>query len=76
MKAIKTQKIATFAAHASNATCVKIGTKSGRVVVTGGQDKKVNLWTIGKSNHILVRSFNLESCWSYKLCRLRLTGLA
>ena len=35
--------------------CVSLGHKSGRVLVTGGDDKKVNLWAVGKPNCIMVR---------------------
>lgn len=45
-----------FVAHSSNVNCLKIGKKSSRVVVTGGEDHKVNLWAIGKPNSILVGS--------------------
>jgi WD40 repeat protein len=47
-----------FVAHASAVNCLKIGRKSSRVLVTGGEDHKVNLWAIGKPNAILVRSFS------------------
>ncbi|PNX72508.1 katanin p80 WD40 repeat-containing subunit B1, partial [Trifolium pratense] len=39
--------------HASAVNCLKIGRKSSRVLVTGGEDHKVNLWAIGKPNAIL-----------------------
>ncbi|KAG5039206.1 hypothetical protein JHK85_011682 [Glycine max] len=42
-----------FVAHASTVNCLKIGRKSSRVLVTGGEDHKVNLWAIGKPNAIL-----------------------
>lgn len=47
-----------FVAHASTVNCLKIGRKSSRVLVTGGEDHKVNLWAIGKPNAILVRPPN------------------
>lgn len=37
-----------FAAHGATVTCVSLGTKSGRVMATGSDDKKVNLWAVGK----------------------------
>lgn len=43
-----------FVAHASSVNCLKIGRKTSRVLVTGGEDHKVNLWAIGKPNAILV----------------------
>ncbi|KAF5749957.1 katanin p80 WD40 repeat-containing subunit B1 isoform X2 [Tripterygium wilfordii] len=42
-----------FVAHSANVNCLKIGRKSSRVLVTGGEDHKVNLWAIGKPNAIL-----------------------
>nr|DAD32704.1 TPA_asm: hypothetical protein HUJ06_011555 [Nelumbo nucifera] len=46
-------KLQEFVAHSSNVNCLKIGRKSSRVLVTGGEDHKVNLWAIGKPNAIL-----------------------
>ncbi|RZB38685.1 katanin p80 WD40 repeat-containing subunit B1, partial [Asbolus verrucosus] len=37
-------------AHDANVNCLALGHKSGRVMVTGGDDKKVNLWAIGKQS--------------------------
>ncbi|XP_076047816.1 katanin p80 WD40 repeat-containing subunit B1-like isoform X2 [Oratosquilla oratoria] len=42
-----------FVAHGANVNCLALGHKSGRVLVTGGDDKKVNLWAVGKPNCIL-----------------------
>jgi katanin p80 WD40 repeat-containing subunit B1 len=50
---MKSQKIASFSAHGGKVSCLKIGPKSGRVLVTGGQDRMVNLWAIGKPQAIL-----------------------
>lgn len=46
-----------FVAHSSNVNCLALGHKSGRVLVTGGDDKKVNLWAVGKQNCIMVFRF-------------------
>ncbi|GMI74734.1 Katanin p80 subunit 3 [Hibiscus trionum] len=46
-------KLQEFVAHSSTVNCLKIGRKSSRVLVTGGEDHKVNLWAIGKPNAIL-----------------------
>ena len=43
-----------FVAHGSNVNCLALGHKSGHVMVTGGEDKKVNMWTVGKPNCIMV----------------------
>ncbi|KAG6468083.1 hypothetical protein ZIOFF_072651 [Zingiber officinale] len=47
-------KLQEFVAHSSNVNCLKIGRKTSRVLVTGGEDHKVNVWAIGKPNAILV----------------------
>ncbi|KAG0474308.1 hypothetical protein HPP92_013994 [Vanilla planifolia] len=46
-------KLQEFVAHASNVNCLKIGRRTSRVLVTGGEDHKVNLWAIGKPNAVL-----------------------
>lgn len=46
-------KLQEFVAHTSNVNCLKIGRRTSRVLVTGGEDHKVNLWAIGKPNAIL-----------------------
>ena len=43
-----------FVAHGANVNCLAMGHKTGRVMVTGGEDRKVNLWTAGKPNCIMV----------------------
>ena len=76
-------------AHTSQTKSLKIGPKSGRVMVTGGEDKKVNLWAIGKSEPILVRvlllllgrgshviiDLELESAWPCECRGFRQHGL-
>jgi hypothetical protein len=42
-------------AHAGPVNCLKVGRKSAGVMVTGGEDKKVNMWAVGKPSAILVR---------------------
>ncbi|XP_076370614.1 katanin p80 WD40 repeat-containing subunit B1-like isoform X2 [Tachypleus tridentatus] len=46
-------KLQEFVAHGSSVNCLALGKKSGRVIVTGGEDKKVNLWAVGKPNCIM-----------------------
>lgn len=46
-------KLQEFVAHGSSVNCLALGRKSGRVLVTGGEDKKVNLWAVGKPNCIM-----------------------
>ncbi|CAN6909096.1 unnamed protein product, partial [Brassica oleracea] len=45
-------------AHSAAVNCLKIGRKSSRVLVTGGEDHQVNLWAICKPNAILVITFD------------------
>lgn len=52
-----------FAAHTSNVNCLALGHKSGRVLVTGGDDRKVNLWAVGKHNCIMV-SVDATTDWN------------
>ena len=40
-------------AHGSAVNCLQLGRKSGTVMVTGGDDKKVNVWAVGKPNAIM-----------------------
>ncbi|XP_067928662.1 katanin p80 WD40 repeat-containing subunit B1-like isoform X2 [Watersipora subatra] len=46
-------RLQEFVAHGANVNCLALGHKTGRVMVTGGDDRKVNLWTIGKPNCIM-----------------------
>ncbi|XP_022913549.1 katanin p80 WD40 repeat-containing subunit B1 [Onthophagus taurus] len=46
----RSHKLQEFVAHNANVNCLSLGRKSGRVMVTGGDDKKVNLWAIGKQS--------------------------
>ena len=46
-------KFQEFAAHAGNVRCVSIGRKSCQVIATGGDDKKVNVWALGKPNALM-----------------------
>ncbi|CAF2131510.1 unnamed protein product [Brassica napus] len=54
---IFSQKVSSFpkefVAHSAAVNCLKIGRKSSRVLVIGGEDHKVNLWAICKPNAIL-----------------------
>ncbi len=43
-----------FVGHSADVKCLALGHKSGRVMVTGGDDKKVNMWAVGKPNCIMV----------------------
>ncbi|CAL1372716.1 unnamed protein product [Linum trigynum] len=46
-------KLQEFVAHSSNVNCLSIGRKAGRLFITGGDDHKVNLWSIGKPTSLM-----------------------
>ncbi|KAK6124360.1 hypothetical protein DH2020_041898 [Rehmannia glutinosa] len=41
-------KLQEFVAHAGNVNCLSFGKKNCRLFITGGDDQKVNLWSVGK----------------------------
>ncbi|ORX42869.1 WD40 repeat-like protein [Piromyces finnis] len=41
-------KIYNVVAHNSKVNCMKISPKSGNIMITGGDDRKIKLWIIGK----------------------------
>lgn len=47
-------KLEEFVAHDADVRSLAIGKKSSRVFITGGNDRKVNLWAIGKQTPLLV----------------------
>ncbi|CAL1539380.1 unnamed protein product [Lymnaea stagnalis] len=49
----KAWKLQDFTAHTADVKCLGLGHKSGRVMVTGGEDRKVNLWSVGKPHCIM-----------------------
>ncbi|KAG2548182.1 hypothetical protein PVAP13_9KG149700 [Panicum virgatum] len=46
-------KLQEFVAHASNVNCAKFGRRTSRILITGGEDLKVNLWAVGKPSALL-----------------------
>jgi WD40 repeat protein len=46
-------KFQEFAAHSSAVRCAAIGRKSNQVIATGGEDRKVNVWALGKPQPVL-----------------------
>ncbi|XP_021740495.1 katanin p80 WD40 repeat-containing subunit B1 homolog isoform X2 [Chenopodium quinoa] len=46
-------KLQEFAAHSANVNCLRIGKKACRLLLTGGDDHKVNLWSIGKPTSLM-----------------------
>lgn len=56
-----------FVAHKANVNCLAMGHKSNQVLATGGDDKKVNLWAIGRQSCLMVCVYLLWDififCW-------------
>ncbi|XP_075045541.1 katanin p80 WD40 repeat-containing subunit B1 [Mixophyes fleayi] len=46
-------KLQEIVAHASNVSAVALGRSSGRLLATGGEDCRVNLWSVDKPNCIM-----------------------
>nr|XP_046254204.1 katanin p80 WD40 repeat-containing subunit B1 [Scatophagus argus]XP_046254205.1 katanin p80 WD40 repeat-containing subunit B1 [Scatophagus argus] len=57
MAAASTTKISwrlqEFEAHTGNVSCLALGKSSGRLLATGGEDCRVNLWAVSKANCIM-----------------------
>ncbi|XP_058196725.1 katanin p80 WD40 repeat-containing subunit B1 homolog KTN80.2-like isoform X3 [Rhododendron vialii] len=51
--AIRGYKLQEFVAHSGSVNCLSIGKKTCRLFATGGDDQKVNLWSIGKSTSLM-----------------------
>lgn len=49
-----------FEAHARPVSCLALGKSTGRLLATGGEDCRVNLWSLNKANCIMVRAFILK----------------
>ena len=52
-------------AHSSDVNCLSLSPSNGRMLVTGGDDRKINLWVIGKPNAIMVSD---KYCTSLYAC--------
>lgn len=46
-------RLQEFEAHSSTVSCLALGKKSGRLLATGGEDCRVNIWTVSKANCIM-----------------------
>ncbi|XP_059659418.1 katanin p80 WD40 repeat-containing subunit B1 homolog KTN80.2 isoform X2 [Cornus florida] len=46
-------KLQEFVAHSGSVNCLNIGKKTCRLFITGGDDQKVNLWSIGKPTSLM-----------------------
>ncbi|XP_072321359.1 katanin p80 WD40 repeat-containing subunit B1 [Eucyclogobius newberryi] len=57
MAAVSSTKISwrlqEFQAHTSRVTCLSLGKSSGRLLATGGEDCRVNIWAVSKANCIM-----------------------
>lgn len=53
MASKRAYKLQEFVAHASSVNCVKFGRRTSRMLITGGEDLKVNLWAVGKPSALL-----------------------
>lgn len=52
-------------AHSSSVACLALGKNSGRLLATGGEDCRVNIWAVSKPNCIMVQTsqtFREEVC--------------
>ena len=48
------KKLGEWVAHGGAVNCLHIGRRSGSVLATGSDDKKVNIWSLGKQNALMV----------------------
>lgn len=46
-------KLQDFVAHSGSVHCARLGEKSGAVLATGGDDKRVNIWKVGKPHAMM-----------------------
>ncbi|XP_034721145.1 katanin p80 WD40 repeat-containing subunit B1-like, partial [Etheostoma cragini] len=46
-------RLQEFEAHSSSVTCLALGKSSGRLLATGGDDCRVNIWAVSKANCIM-----------------------
>uniref|UniRef100_A0A7S0B7X0 Katanin p80 WD40 repeat-containing subunit B1 homolog n=1 Tax=Pyrodinium bahamense TaxID=73915 RepID=A0A7S0B7X0_9DINO len=46
-------KLQDYVAHAGDARCARLGEKSGQVLASGGEDRRVNIWKVGKPNAMM-----------------------
>ncbi|XP_077418896.1 katanin p80 WD40 repeat-containing subunit B1 isoform X3 [Vanacampus margaritifer] len=46
-------RLQEFEAHASRVCCASLGKSTGRLLASGGEDCKVNIWSVSKANCIM-----------------------
>uniref|UniRef100_A0AAZ3R5C7 Katanin p80 WD40 repeat-containing subunit B1 n=1 Tax=Oncorhynchus tshawytscha TaxID=74940 RepID=A0AAZ3R5C7_ONCTS len=49
-------RLQEIVAHSSNVVCLALGKNSGRLLATGGEDCRVNIWAVSKPNCIMVQT--------------------
>lgn len=54
-------KLQDFIAHSGRVQCARFGEKSGQVLATGGDDRRVNIWRVGKANAMMSLSGHTSS---------------
>ncbi|KAF3832076.1 hypothetical protein F7725_025741 [Dissostichus mawsoni] len=47
-------RLQEFEAHSSSVSCLSLGKSSGRLLATGGEDCRVNIWAVSKANCIML----------------------
>ncbi|XP_060923562.1 katanin p80 WD40 repeat-containing subunit B1 [Limanda limanda] len=46
-------RLQEFEAHSSSVSCLSLGQSSGRLLATGGEDCRVNIWAVSKANCVM-----------------------
>lgn len=65
-------KLQEYVAHGSDVKCLALGQSSGRLMVTGGEDTKVNVWSLDKPNCLLSLSGHTSPVEAVRLNRKEL----
>ena len=50
----RAHRLQEWSAHENDVRCLHIGRRSGSLLATGGDDKKVNVWAVGKPHALVV----------------------
>uniref|UniRef100_A0A3B5R5D4 Uncharacterized protein n=1 Tax=Xiphophorus maculatus TaxID=8083 RepID=A0A3B5R5D4_XIPMA len=46
-------RLQEFEAHSRTVSCLSLGKNSGRLLATGGEDCRVNIWAVSKANCVM-----------------------
>lgn len=60
-------KLQEYVAHGKDVKCLALGQNSGQMLVTGGDDMKVNVWSLNKPNCLLSLSGHTSSVEAVRL---------